>query len=136
MDSNSDLSIDSERNRASWVQLANQIDGAPDHPAFNRLKAAISPIVHRAMNAQFDSLFKAEAYFNHVRLFSPGDRNTRVTLELRSPADPHLYISLCDWDIQYESPSQCCRVKPEEGFPVFTRYLAASVAGDNVGPDP
>lgn len=119
--------MDTDSNKASWIKIVRYVDDAPDHPAFNRLKDAFSPILHRAIRAQFDSFFAAACYFDHI-LFFPLAKNEsrsgpRVTFELRSPADPHLYISLCEWDIQYQSPAQCARVMPEKAFPVFTRYL-------------
>jgi len=114
-------------NRASWARIVHCVDDAPSHPAFNRLRKTVSPILHRAIRAQFDSLFSAACYFDHILFFPPSEDKSgsglRVTLELRSPADPHLYISLCEWDIQYQSPAQCARVMPEKAFPVFARYL-------------
>jgi hypothetical protein len=119
--------MDSDDNKASWSRLVHYVDDAPDHPAFNRLNQMVSPILHRAIRAQFDSLFDATCYFDLILFFPPTKNKSRsgprVTVELRSPADPHLYISLCDWDIQFQSPAQCARVMPDEAFPIFTRYL-------------
>jgi hypothetical protein len=119
--------MNTEKNRASWAKVVHDIDHAPAHAAFNRLKTMVSPILHRAILAQFDCLFEADGYFNHIKFFPPNSEGSRkgprVTLELRAPIDPHLYISLCDWDIQYQSPAQCIPVMPDAAFPTFTRYL-------------
>ena len=90
--------MNAENNRASWAKVVHYFDGAPDHTAFNRLKAMVSPILHRAIHAQFDCLFEADCYYDHIRFFPPiceGSRKgPRVTLEIRAPIDPHLYISI------------------------------------------
>ena len=115
--------MDTECNEASWVRLVQYIEDSPNH----RLKQLILPLVHRAIEAQFDSLFEARWYFDHILIFPPdkyaSQDGPRVTIELRSHADPHLYISLCNWDVQCQSPAQCHQVRPEGAFAVFTRYL-------------
>jgi hypothetical protein len=111
--------------RTGWANTLRLIEDPEGHPSFARRRTILLPIVKRAIEAQFDLLFEADLYFDHLRFYPTGRSKTgsRVTVELRAPAYPMLYISLSNCDIQYQSPQQFTGVLPEQAFPVLTRYL-------------
>jgi hypothetical protein len=83
------------------------------------------PILQRAVDAEFDSLFRAGMSMSHI-IFSTLDHHglrdePRVTLDVRPNWE--VRISYSTQNIHFHSPSQFEEVDPSSAFPVLTRYL-------------
>jgi hypothetical protein len=117
--------VDSDSNQASWIEVQSRIQGYPDREHWNRWREAVMPILQRAADAEFDSLFRAGTSMDHI-IFSTLDHDglrdePRVTLDVRF--NWKVRISYTTHNIHFRSPNQFEEIDPSSAFPVFTRYL-------------
>lgn len=115
-----------DENRATWKLVGSSIEKYPDQDdSWNRRRAVISTLVKRAVESEFDSLFRAGMSVSPL-VFSTLDRHglrdePRITVEVTS--DWSLRVSYSTWNTWFKQPTQFETVIPRLAFPVFTRYL-------------
>lgn len=114
-----------DKNRETWRQVQEEIETFPDREEWNRWRSLVTPLVERAIESEFDSLFRAGMSLSHL-VFSTLDHHglrnePRITVDLTT--DFNLRISYSTSDLWFQQPTQFEIVEPRLAFPVFTRYL-------------
>jgi hypothetical protein len=117
--------VSADENRATWQQVLRRVEEYPDNEHWNRWKAIVSPILERAVELEYDSLFRAGMSMSDV-IFSTLDHNglkdePRVTLEVMK--DRRIRISLTRNNVCFREPTQFAIVDESSAFPTFRRYL-------------
>jgi hypothetical protein len=112
-------------NRASWQQVFERIAEYPDTEYWNQWKRMILPILQRAMEQEFDSLFRAGMAM-HLIIFSTLDHHglrdePRVNLQVMK--DWNLRISSSKNNVEFNEPAKFAAVDQSAGFPTLVQYL-------------
>jgi len=117
--------VSADENRATWQQVLGIVAKYPDNEYWNRWRAIVSPILERAVELEFDSLFRAGTSMSHV-IFSTLNHHglrdePRVTLEVMK--DWRIRISLTTHNMWFREPTQFAVLDESSAFPTFRRYL-------------
>lgn len=117
--------VSADENRATWQEVLGFVAKCPEKEYWNRWKTIVSPILKRAMELEFDSLFRAGMSMSHV-IFSTLDHHglrdePRVTLEVMK--DWRIRISFTRNNVWFGEPTQCAVLDESSAFPTFARYL-------------
>ena len=112
-------------NRATWQQVLGHVAEYPDDEYWNRWRSIVSPILKRAVELEFDSLFRAGMSIHHV-ILSTSDHHglrdePRVTLQVTK--DWTIRISLTRSNVWFSEPTQFSIVEQSSAIPTFRRYL-------------
>jgi hypothetical protein len=117
--------VNADENRATWQHVLDFVAEYPDNEYWNRWKAIVSPILERAVELEYDSLFRAGMSVNHV-IFSTLDHHglrdePRVTFEVMK--DWSIRISLTTNNVWFREPTQFAVMDELSAFPTLQRYL-------------
>jgi hypothetical protein len=114
-----------DENRATWSEIREWIDEYEDREYWNRWREIVKPLVERAIDSQFDSLFRAGQSMSHLILSTLDHHGLR--------GEPHITVNVTpDWKLRisysmkstwFFPPQQFEIVEPGFAFPVLTRYL-------------
>lgn len=117
--------VSADENRATWQQVLGFVAEFPENEYWDRWKAIVSPILKRAIESEFDSLFRAGTSMSHL-IFSTMDHHglryePRVTLDVRK--DWKIRISFTRNNVWFSEPTQFAVLDESSVFPTFVRYL-------------
>jgi hypothetical protein len=117
--------VNADENRATWQQVLGFVAEYPDNEYWNRWRAIVSPILERAVESEYHSLFRAGMSMSHV-IFSTSDHHglrdePRVTLEVTK--DWSIRISLTTNNVWFCEHTQFAVLDESSAFPTFRRYL-------------
>ena len=117
--------VSAEDNRATWQQVLASVRRFPDYDHWNRWRSIVLPILERAVELEFDSLFRAGMSMSHV-VFSTLDHHglklePRVTLEVMR--DWRVRISFTTNNVWGVEPTHFAILDESSAFPTLRRYL-------------
>jgi hypothetical protein len=120
-----DMTPVGDQNRMTWKLIRHWMDEHPDLDYWNQWRQIVVPVVERAIQCEFDTLFRAGTSMSHL-VFSTLDHHglrdePRITVDVTEHWS--LRVSYSTKNLWFTQPTQCEIVTPEMAFPVFTRYL-------------
>jgi len=112
-------------NEESWIDILTFVEEFPETEHWIRWRSIISPVLHRAIDAGYNKLFRVGSSMHHILISTLDHHGLRgephVTLKVTEDSRIGIYYSRSN--IHFKSASNEEIVDPELAFPVLTRYL-------------